>query len=163
VQSYRPGATHPLRLLDDLDPIAVSVLDPSKHGSLDPEHPTLIWPDMGAEHRVAIVASKEYAADRVEQLAGLYHVWAPRTAETEAVSRRIWSRRPDSDADRLLTGLTLFKSGGSQEENLLWILEEVELHHGEASQDPPVGVIEVLGFFRLDPSGEGFTAYRDQS
>lgn len=139
--------------------------------------PSYYW-DMDAEHRVIIVASLDYPADRVEQLAGLSHVWAPLTPAIQAVSRRIWSRRPDRDLGSRIGGLTLFRAGPNPEANLLGILGEVELHHGEASHGHQVSRIEVfgvastdqiraafgdLGFSRVEASGDGLVAYRGES
>jgi hypothetical protein len=131
---------------------------------------------MGGEYRVVIAASDGFS-DRIERLVAVLPVWAPRTPETMAFAERAPTNRLKPGADTLASGLTLFAQGASPEEDLLWVVEEVELHHGDASHDPPVSVIEVfgatltdrvreafegIGFSRLEPSREGFVAYLEQ-
>jgi hypothetical protein len=81
-----------------------------------------------------------------------------RTPETEEVAQRTWSQREPDEARTLDVGVTLFNSSATCEASLLSVLETVELHHGERSQDPPVSIIEVLGTEPSEPIREAFAA-----
>jgi hypothetical protein len=130
-----------------------------------------------SEHRVAIVLSDEFAP-RVQDLSLTCHVWALHTPELEVVAHRVWDARSDGRENQLESGITLFRGDGDIERDLLGIVDEVELHHGAYSHDPPVSVIEVfgacatdavrqlfssLGFARFEDSRDGFAAYRQPS
>jgi hypothetical protein len=126
-------------------------------------------------HQVAIVVRGDLAPE-LEALVRHRHVWAVRTPETEEVARRVWSEPETQHTDPLTAGLTLFNAGATAEMSLLSILDTVELHHGQYSHDPPLGVIEVLGtdatdairealaaldFTQINPSHVGFIALRE--
>lgn len=84
---------------------------------------------------------------------------------------------PPQETDQLTSGLTLFKGEEGSEDDLLWILDEVDLHHGSSGGHvPPMSAIRVLGtgptgavrealgslgFTRLVSAPDGFVAYRD--
>jgi hypothetical protein len=117
-------------------------------------------------YRVAIILAED-AVPRAERLAEECPVWVLRTPEAQAVAER--ARRKGAD-------FTVFIAEADAKATLLGVLDEVELHHGPYSHDPPVSVIEVfgmqptkvvreelhaLGFGRVEASGDGFLAYRD--
>ena len=119
--------------------------------------------------------SSEFAP-KLDELAPSSHVWAVRTAATEEAARRIWEKHPPQETDQLTSGLTLFKGEGESEDDLLWILDEVDLHHGSSGGHvPPMSAVKVLGagptdaareafdalgFTRLVSTPDGFAAYR---
>jgi hypothetical protein len=123
---------------------------------------------------VAVVVDGDLAPE-LENLARTCPVWSVRTPETKAVARRLWDAALPRAPGAPEAGLTLFDPDGTPEESLLSILNTVELHHGEYSQNPPVNVIEVfgtnataaseealaaLGFAEVHRSAHGFTAHR---
>ncbi len=129
---------------------------------------------MDPGHRIAIVLSDEFAST-LNEIAITRHVWALRTPKTEPIAQRIWSARPAVETDPLESGITVFNGMGSPERDLLSVVDDVELHHGALSHDPPVSIIEVfgasatdavrqafdsLGFSRVEDSRNGFAAYR---
>lgn len=125
---------------------------------------------------MAVVADPRLAS-RVEDLANKVHVWAVRSPDTEAIALRLWDEEHTQDADPLASGVTLFNGGSSgPEDDCVGIIDVVEEHHGEYSHDPPLSAVEVLGaapterlrgefhslgFTRIEPTAEGFVAFRD--
>jgi len=126
---------------------------------------------------VAVVADPRLAS-RVEDLANKVHVWAVRSPDTEAIALRHGTKNTRTqDADPLASGVTLFNGGSSgPEDDCVGIIDVVEEHHGEYSHDPPLSAVEVLGaapterlrgefhslgFTRIEPTAEGFVAFRD--
>jgi hypothetical protein len=119
------------------------------------------------ESRVAIVVAPEFVAE-VERVARGCPVWVTRTPQTDAIA---------SHARELGADVTVFGGGTDPEAALAGITAEVELHHGARSTGPQVNIIEVLGtpateavreqfaalgFARIEPSSEGFLAYRSK-
>jgi hypothetical protein len=108
------------------------------------------------------------------ELAGRHQIWALRTADTERVAQRFWKEHPPLDAETGSGGITLFTDEGDAESDCLYILNDVELHHGIASSEPPVfSVLRVLGtsateairdvlceqgFTRIESRPDGFLA-----
>jgi len=127
------------------------------------------------EHRVALVVAAS-SGTQLEELASKYHVWAVRSAENEAVARRVWNQERNDGSNPLDSGVTLFEPQGTTHEDVcLSIIGEIADHHGEYSHDPPLSVVEVygmhlterirdgfaaLGFPRFEPSVDGFVAFR---
>jgi hypothetical protein len=130
---------------------------------------------MSAEPQVIVVVSSEFAP-KLDELVLSSPVWAVRTAATEEAARRIWEKYPPQETDTPTSGLTLFKGEGDPADDLLWILDEVDLHHGSSGGHvPPMSAIRVLGtgptdavrealgllgFVRLVADPGGFVAYR---
>lgn len=131
---------------------------------------------MSSGRQVTIIVTDEFAP-RLDDLASSGHVWVVRTAATEEAARRIWEEHPPQETDPLASGVTLFKGGEGSEDDLLWILDEVGLHHGSSGGHfPPMSAIRVLGpgpthvvrealsslgFTRLVSAPGGFVAYRE--
>ena len=126
---------------------------------------------MTGEHRVAVVLDPDYG-EGVRDLARDRHVWIVRSPINDAVAEAV---RAGSEEHSLESGISTFNGRESPEESFLSILGVIEEHHGEYSHDPPLSVIEVFGvgatdaireeaaaygFRRIEPSDEGFTAYR---
>ncbi len=120
---------------------------------------------MTAEAEVIIVVAGNAAVSIIDG-APKAAVWAVRTLETETMA---------ADARTAGLDLTLFDAAGEPEAQLLGIVDEVALHHGEHSRSGPVAAIRVvgatvsravqmrfesLGFPQLDPKPDGFVARR---
>ena len=118
-----------------------------------------------APARVAIVVAPEHLAS-VERLASEGPVWVIRTDDSEAEAAK--ARQSGGD-------VTTFTAGASPEMSLDAIADDVALHHGPDSAGATAEVIEVLGaplsdamrvlfdsngFGRLEPTPDGFVAYR---
>jgi hypothetical protein len=97
------------------------------------------------EHRVAIVLDPNYA-ERIVELARECHVWLVTSASNDPVVAVLWR---DDRAYSLEEGVTTFSAAETPEASFISILEEVEVHHGDYSHDPPLSVIEVIG---LEPT-----------
>jgi len=126
--------------------------------------------------QVTVMVSDEFVS-MLDELVLSGHVWAVQTAATEEAARRIWEEHPPQETDPLASGVTLFKGGEGSEDDLLWILDEVGLHHGSSGGHfPPTSAIRVLGtgptdavreeldslgFTRLVTAPGGFVAYRE--
>jgi hypothetical protein len=129
-------------------------------------------------HSVAIVVSEEFTvSSTLTPIAITRHAWVLHTQEAEEIAQWFWNEKPTGDGDPLESGVTLFRGDGEPESDLLSVLDDVELHHGALSHDPPVGEIVVygtaltdavrdafvsLGFssFEQMPDIRGFVAYR---
>ena len=122
---------------------------------------------------VVIVLSDEFAPS-IPELAGRHQIWALRTADTEKVAQQFWKEYPPLNAETDSGGITLFTGEGDPERDFLFILNDVELHHGiAASEGPVLSVLRVLGtpasgairdalcaqgFTRIESSPDGFLA-----
>ncbi len=82
---------------------------------------------------------------RLAELARLSPIWAARAPETERLAEELRagasSRHEAQGAD-----ITLFNAAQDAEADLAWVLDEVELHHGLASDpESPVAFIRIVG------------------
>jgi hypothetical protein len=124
---------------------------------------------------VVVVLAEKFATDLVD-LARTNHVWALRTPALEEAAKEIWDMRQQLPGDQLSGGdVTLFNDTGDTESDLLYTLEQVELHHGLPSgrtsavqtitvlgSEPTVTIREVLdslGFTRVELIADGFVAH----
>ncbi len=93
----------------------------------------------------------------VEALARTCHVWVVRAPQTENIAERFWHDHQSDGGQWNESGLTLFTGASTPEESLVSILGDVELHHGQYSDDPPLSVIDVLGTAMTDHIREALT------
>ncbi|MFA5192437.1 MAG: hypothetical protein WC740_17160 [Verrucomicrobiia bacterium] len=71
-------------------------------------------------------------------------VWIIQSPTNTPVAQQLWKEQPRPSH---LVGITTFRPSVSDlpEENLLSVLDDIELHHGHHSADPPYSVLEVIG------------------
>lgn len=95
--------------------------------------------------REVLIGLTPEVASRLEGLSKTADVWIVRTPETERAAERVRSH-PSSSSQSGEASITLFNGSGNPEDDLAWVIDETELHHGLAS-DPasPVSVIRVIG------------------
>jgi hypothetical protein len=94
---------------------------------------------------VAIVLDPNYA-ERIVELARQCHVWLVKSASNDPVVAVLWRDGGDYSLEE---GVTTFSPKETPEASFISILDEVEVHHGDYSHDPPLSVIEVIG---LEPT-----------
>jgi hypothetical protein len=97
---------------------------------------------MSADGVVAVVLDPAFG-ERLREVAAQYHVWTVPSPDNRRVVEEIWQERKGLPEGPTVTIWTVAPS--ATEEGWLGILEDIETHHGEWSQDPPVNVLEVLG------------------
>lgn len=95
-----------------------------------------------APYRVRIVVDQGFG-ERLAHLPTDEPVWIVESPANTPVAKRLWSERPGGDH---LTGITTFHASADQRDSLLLgILDQVDLHHGQYSADPPYSEIEIYG------------------
>lgn len=117
-------------------------------------------------YRIHIVVDREFG----EQLAALEQgvpVWIVDTPTNKSVTQRLWKEQP---RESHLTGITIFddSTSSSPEDLLLAELDQIDLHHGPYSADPPYTVLEVVGAplsdrVKKEMSAYGFNEFRTSS
>ena len=123
-------------------------------------------------YRVIIVVDGSFGR-RLEDLPRDVPVWIVRSDTNEAAALRGRTHRPEANH---LIGITTFDAlSDSSEQNLLGIFEDIDLHHGIYSSNPPYREIEVFGtnvtseiksllmecgFAEFHSTADGFTAKR---
>jgi hypothetical protein len=91
--------------------------------------------------REVVIALTSDVMPRLARLADSSDVWLLNTPETERATALLRARSGHGQGS-----VTLFNSSGDLEADLAWLIEEVELHHGLASeQKPPMEIIRVIG------------------
>ena len=95
---------------------------------------------------VAIVLDPKFGS-RLIDLAQRMPVWIADTPENRAVAKALWHGDVATRASETLHEVTTFvvNPATSPEEQMVNILDTVDLHHGEYSQDPPYRYLEVFG------------------
>lgn len=93
-------------------------------------------------YKVAIVLDKSYGSKLLD-LSSKVHVWIVDTPENKPWIKQIHSSTKPS----LESGATSFPcdDNDTPEQQLLDIISDVDLHHGQYSHKPPWSVIEVIG------------------
>jgi hypothetical protein len=100
------------------------------------------------EPQVIIALAPDFISGLAE-LPPASHIWLVRAPESERLAESLRARRSCDDNGKQ-GSVTLFNSSGDREADLVWLLDEVELHHGLASnKESPVTVIKLLG---IDPT-----------
>ena len=135
---------------------------------IEPEYVQLIEP-----YRVIAVLDRE-CGQRLYQLNARGPVWVVDTPTNHPVVENIWASYTYPDH---LLGITTFcaEIGSSLDDVLLGILEQIYLHHGIYSANPPYTIMEVIGtevndklrsalsrfgFDKFEATSEGFNATR---
>jgi hypothetical protein len=125
------------------------------------------------EYVVAIVFDPLFG-DWLRELSEQYDLWTVPSPQNRRVVEELWA---STKAGHPAKQVTMWSSPGAPESQNEWlrVLEEVELHHGEYSHDPPVSTLEVHGaeltpharaalseyeYERLEPLPGGFRAVR---
>lgn len=132
---------------------------------------------MDAEpYRVALVVDRDFG-NRLEELARRVPVWICDSPENRSIAHRVWRKTSSKEPQ---SGVTVFKVTRERtpEEMCIGTLENVDLHHGEHSHDPPFSVLEVygtpmteniraaaeeFGFCDFEEHENGFVAFRNVS
>ena len=124
-------------------------------------------------YRVFVVVDREYG-QRLTGLAETGPVWIVDTPANRVIAQQIWAADPNRSH---LEGVTAFKflDGKSSEDILINELEQIDLHHGTYSANPPYTVLEIIGlgisdkvkdelahfgFDQFEPTAHGFRAIR---
>jgi hypothetical protein len=93
---------------------------------------------MSTDAVVAVVLDPAFG-DRLREVAARCPVWIVPSPENRRVVEELWQERKGSPEAPMVTIWTVAPSGW------LGILENIEVHHGEWSQIPPVNGLEVFG------------------
>jgi hypothetical protein len=111
-------------------------------------------------HKVAIVIEPDFG-DRLVPLSRRLHVWVCDTPAKRAAAHTIWGDDPIYDLE---SGVTIFEFApdASRPEVIAAVLDDVDLHHGEFSHDPPWSVIEVIGCSPTESLSAAFAAFGAQ-
>jgi hypothetical protein len=126
-------------------------------------------------HEVAVVVDPAFG-ERVSQLAARVHVWIIDTPENKAAAEALW--RECSGPHSIERGATTFSASRTDppDEVVIYMLDTIDLHHGEYSHVPPWSVLEVfganptprlvaalaeLGFSKVAPTPDGFKSWRE--
>src|SRR5436190_11001723 len=110
---------------------------------------------------VRIVVDREFG-ERLAELRNDVPVWIVGSRVNTAVVRRLWAERQTQDH---LTGITVFDDfAGTAADLLRSQLDNIDLHHGVYSADPPCTVLEVIGVeldktIELSLAPHGFTNF----
>lgn len=127
------------------------------------------------EHRVALVVDRTFG-DRLLVLASRMHVWACGSLANRRAAESFRAKSPEPSVDH---GITVFTDDEHDrpEQRVIRTLFEVDLHHGEASHDPPWTTLEVFGadaapdveqalrghgVTRIERTDSGFIAMREE-
>ncbi len=103
---------------------------------------------MPGDARIAVIASTQLV-DRLDELAREMPVWVIACPESETLARGA----RESGAD-----VTTFSAQGDPEDVLLSVIDEIDLHHGQASHpEDPMQLVEVIG---ATPSTEVTAAFK---
>lgn len=121
-----------------------------------------------ASTKVALVLDRGYG-EKLRDLATRMEVWIIDTPPNKTVAQELWKRDP-------IYMITTFKTPPVLDETCFeGLMDDIELHHGECSQTPAFGELEVVGlhpshviddvltdygFARVDTTTEGFRAVR---
>ncbi len=94
-------------------------------------------------YTVGIVVDAQFG-NRIGQLAREMPVWVVDTPVNRAAAEQLWREDPGRTK---LEGITTFKVdlSGTPNDWCRDILQDVDLHHGELSHDPPYGSVVVIG------------------
>jgi hypothetical protein len=93
-------------------------------------------------YRVRIVVDESFG-ERLADLPPGEPVWIAESPANTPVAKRLWTERPGRNH---LTGITIFRRDAEQPAPLLLgILDQVDLHHGYYSADPPYTEVETYG------------------
>jgi hypothetical protein len=110
---------------------------------------------------VRIVVDREFG-ERLAELRDDVPVWIVGSSDNTAVVQRLRAERQTQDH---LTGITVFNDfAGTAADLLRSQLDNVDLHHGVYSANPPCTVLEVIGVeldqtIELSLSPHGFTRF----
>lgn len=94
-------------------------------------------------YSVSVVLDRDYGR-RVRELLRLGPVWAVESPINRNIAQEIWREEPSRSH---LDGLTIFNvaEGSTPEQVLIGQLDDVDLHHGHCSADPPYTILRVIG------------------
>lgn len=94
-------------------------------------------------YSVSVVLDRDYGL-RLCELLRLGSVWAVESPTNRNIAQEIWRENPSRSH---LDGLTIFSAteGSTSEQILIDELENVDLHHGHYSADPPYTILRVIG------------------
>src|SRR5205814_3066621 len=95
------------------------------------------------EYVVAIILDPEFGS-KLRSVAERYDLWAVCGPENRAAIEELWRAKA---AGELLHDFTIWSNPFDLTSCEAWskIIEDVELHHGVFSHDPPVATLEIFG------------------
>jgi hypothetical protein len=107
---------------------------------------------------IAIVVDPHFG-ERLAELAERMPVWIVDTPANRSAAERVW--RSAAGGERGPREVTTFRAdpAGTRADWIVAIAAEVDLHHGEWSEDPPYAAIEVVGADPTDPLRAALGAY----
>src|SRR5688500_13243256 len=96
-----------------------------------------------SEYLVVIVLDPQHG-DRIVDLGSRNDIWITPSETNREAADRLW-KLLGSRPDKPLVSMWSAARDGDTESEWMGILEDVELHHGEYSHDPPVSALHVIG------------------
>jgi hypothetical protein len=120
--------------------------------------------------KVALVLDREYG-EKLRHLAAQMAVWIVDTPSNKTIALELWGQKPKPDHM-----ITTFTSPETLDDTCFeGLMDNIELHHGHYSQNPPFEELEVVGliptpevekvltefgFSRTEKTTNGFRARR---
>lgn len=94
-------------------------------------------------YKIIVVLDREFG-EKISELPHGVPIWIIDSGVNRELIKRFWKDHPDESH---LTGRTIFNGAvdSSTEDILVSLLDQINLHHGVHSADPPFTVIEVIG------------------
>ena len=109
---------------------------------------------MDSPETITVVLDPE-CGDNIFKFAERGPVWVTHSVANRAAVEEYWKTKSD-DANAVTIWST--PVGGGSEESWLGILDDLELHHGEAWAGPGIAVVEVVG---AELTAEALAALRE--
>jgi hypothetical protein len=108
-------------------------------------------------YKVILIVDPAYG-ERISTLPSHVPVWILETEINDPVVKNLRQERHEKNH---LTGITTFKRDLtlSPEEQAISVLEQVDLHHGQFSADPPYSILEVIGCTASDDMRQELQEY----
>ena len=97
----------------------------------------------GARYVVAVVVDPQFG-ERLRQLAERVDMWAVPSPINTPVVQDIWTANRKRESTQQLT-MWSHTFDLEAADDWLTMFEDIELHHGHYSHDPPVSVLEIYG------------------
>jgi hypothetical protein len=99
--------------------------------------------ESASEYLVVVVLDPHYG-ERIVEVGTDHDIWITPSEANRDAADRLW-KLVEFRPDKPLVSMWSAPRDGATEAELMGILEDIELHHGEYSHDPPVTALRVIG------------------